>query len=111
MDVVTMKSSKASHLTLPATATGPIDVDEDPREQRGSGIERPFARQMLGVLGNPPIAPRLWNGEGGGPGIDRGSARQMLDVLGNPPIALRLWNGEEVAPAGVTPTMRAHLRD
>ncbi len=75
-----MKSSKASHLTLPATATGPIDVDEDPREQRVSGIERRFARQML-------------------------------DVLGNPPIALRLWNGEEVAPAGVTPTMRAHLRD
>lgn len=77
----TMKPTKAGHLTLPAH--GALEAKEDrasTSDQKVSGLERRFARQML-------------------------------EVLGNPPIALRLWNGEEVAPAGVVPIMRAHLRD
>ncbi len=60
----TMKPTKAGHLTLPAH--GALELREDrvnTSDQKVSGLDRRFARQMLEVLGNPPIALRLWNGE------------------------------------------------
>jgi len=60
----TMKRPKAGHLSLPAHSSVDLQEDRVPsRDRRVSGLERRLARQMLEVLGNPPIAVRLWNDE------------------------------------------------
>jgi cyclopropane-fatty-acyl-phospholipid synthase len=59
-----MKPPKAGHLSLPGHET--VEVADDRAaagDRKVSALDRHFARQMLEVLGNPPIGLRLWNGE------------------------------------------------
>ncbi len=76
-----MKKTKTARLTIPAVATGHVDLDtETPPTARGrvSHVARSLCRHVLAMLGNPPVSMVLWNGETIRTSADRPVARIQI---------------------------------
>jgi hypothetical protein len=58
-----VQKNKDASLSIPAVTDGEFNAELSPAPARVSALDRWMARKLLDLLGQPPLAFVLWNGE------------------------------------------------
>lgn len=58
-----VQKNKVTSLSIPAVTAGEFNAELSPAPARVSALDRWMARKLLDLLGQPPLAFVLWNGE------------------------------------------------